>query len=204
MSSNEPLPYFVHPTAVVDEPCDIGPGARIWHFCHLMAGARVGADSSLGQNVFVAAGAVVGARVKVQNNVSLYDGVVIEDDAFLGPSCVLTNVKNPRSEVSRRDAFARTLIRRGATLGANATVVCGVTVGRYALVAAGAVVTHDVADHALVVGVPARRVGWVGRRGVRLAGPGPDGVLSCPESGERYREEGGTLVALERGATGTR
>ncbi|MBI4954908.1 MAG: N-acetyltransferase [Myxococcales bacterium] len=203
MSSNEPLPYFVHPTAVVDEPSDIGPGARIWHFCHLMAGARVGAESSLGQNVFVAAGAVVGARVKIQNNVSLYDGVVIEDDAFLGPSCVLTNVKNPRAEVSRRDAFARTLIRRGATLGANATVVCGVTVGRYAFVAAGAVVTHDVADHALVVGVPARRVGWVGRRGVRLAGPGLDGVLTCPESGERYREERGALVALERGAEGS-
>ena len=187
----------IHPSAFVDEPCTVGAGVRIWHFCHVMAGARIGAGSSLGHNVFVASGVVVGERVKIQNNVSLYDGVVVEDDVFLGPSCVFTNVKHPRAEISRRDAFERTLVQRGATIGANATLVCGVTVGRYALVGAGAVVTRDVAPHALVQGAPARPVGWASRRGRPLPPPDADGVLRCPESGERYalRDEG--LVVLD-------
>ena len=138
---------FVHPTAVVDQPCRIGDGTKVWHFCHVMAGARIGRGCTLGQNVFVSGGAIIGDRVKIQNNVSIYDGVVIEDDVFLGPSAVLTNVRNPRAAVSRRDAFETTLLRQGCTIGANATIVCGVTIGRYAFVAAGAVVTHDLPDH---------------------------------------------------------
>src|SRR5271170_3613011 len=141
-------PFFAHPSATVDEPCEIGEGTKIWHYGHVMSGARVGRGCVLGQNVFVAAGAVVGDRVRVQNNVSVYDGVVVEDDVFLGPSCVLTNVSNPRAGVRRRGQFEMTRIRRGATLGANATVVCGLTVGRHAFIAAGAVVTADVPDYA--------------------------------------------------------
>lgn len=187
---------FVHPSAVVDDGAVIGHGTKIWHFCHVMAGARIGRGCVLGQNVFVASGAVVGDRVKIQNNVSVYDGVVVEDEVFLGPSCVLTNVKNPRAGVSRKEAFVETRLRHGCTLGANATVVCGVTVGRYAFVAAGAVVTRDVADHALVTGMPARQVGWVSRRGVRLPPPDEDGVCRCPESGEGYLLVDGELSLL--------
>ena len=160
--------WFAHPTACVDEPASIGPGTRIWHFCHVMSGARIGAGCTLGQNVFVGAEVVVGDRVKVQNNVSLYDGVLVEDDVFLGPSCVFTNVKNPRAAVSRRGELSTTWLGRGCTVGANATVVCGVRVGAHAMIGAGAVVTRDVVEHALVVGVPARRVGWVGEAGERL------------------------------------
>ncbi len=187
----------IHPTAIIDPGATIGSGTRIWHFGHVMAGARIGADCTLGQNVFVASGAVIGDRVKIQNNVSVYDGVTIEDEVFLGPSCVLTNVRNPRAAVSRRDAFQKTLLRRGCTIGANATVVCGVTVGRFAFVGAGAVVTRDVLDHALVVGVPARQVGWVSRRGCRLPEPDEDGVTRCPESGEGYLLADGQLQRLE-------
>jgi UDP-2-acetamido-3-amino-2,3-dideoxy-glucuronate N-acetyltransferase len=154
-------PFFAHPSACVDEPCDIGAGTKIWHHGHVMAGARIGRDCVLGQNVFVAAGAAVGDRVRVQNNVSIYDGVTLEDDVFLGPSCVLTNVRNPRAGVDRRGRFEPTLIRRGATVGANATVVCGLTVGRHAFVGAGAVVTRDVPDYAIVAGVPAKVTGDV-------------------------------------------
>jgi UDP-2-acetamido-3-amino-2,3-dideoxy-glucuronate N-acetyltransferase len=178
---------FIHATAVVDGGALIGEGTRIWHFCHVMAGARIGRECMLGQGVFVADGAVLGDRVRVQNNVSVYGGAVIEDEVFLGPSCVLTNVKNPRADISRRDEYQQTLLKQGATIGANATIVCGITVGRYAFVGAGAVVTHDVPDHALVVGTPARRVGWVSRRGCRLPEPDDDGVMRCPESGEAYR-----------------
>lgn len=188
-----PLPY-VHPSAVVEAPDEVGGGTKIWHFCHVMAGARIGAGCTLGQGVFVAKGAVVGDRVKIQNHVSVYDGVVVEDEVFLGPSCVLTNVRYPRAAVDRKHAFETTRLRRGCTLGANATVVCGVTVGRYAFVAAGAVVTRDVPDHALVAGAPAAQIGWVGRAGLRLPEPDARGYTRCPETGERYQLSDGALV----------
>ena len=187
---------FVHATAIVDEGAELGAGTKVWHFCHVSAGAVLGAGCVLGQNVFVAAKVRVGDRVRVQNNVSIYEGVTLEDDVFCGPSCVFTNVAHPRADVSRKGAFERTLVRAGATIGANATVVCGVTIGRHAFVAAGAVVTHDVPDYGLVMGVPAVLDGWVGRRGVRLV-PDGDG-FACPESGWRYRRtpEGG-LTCLD-------
>ena len=174
----------IHETAHLDATAEVGEGTAIWHFCHVAAGARIGARCTLGQNVFVAGGAVIGNRVKIQNNVAVYAGAVVEDDVFLGPSCVLTNVRNPRSQVDRRAQFETTRFRRGATVGANATVVCGVTLGRYAFVAAGAVVTADVPDYGLVVGVPGRRVGWASRHGHRLTFH--DGEAVCPESGLRY------------------
>ena len=177
---------FVHPTAVVDEPCEIGAGTKIWHFCHVSAGAHIGQGCVLGQNVFVAATAVIGNGVKIQNNVSIYDGVVIEDEVFLGPSCVLTNVRNPRAAINRKHAFEMTRLQQGCTLGANATVVCGLTIGRYAFVAAGAVVTKDLGDYALALGVPARQQGWVSRRGCRLPEPDAHGIMRCPESSARY------------------
>ncbi len=193
------LGYFVHPLAVVDLPCEIGAGTRIWHFSHVMRGARIGRECVLGQNVHVGSGVVIGDRVKIQNNVSLYDGAVVEDEVFLGPSCVLTNVSNPRAAVERKAFFERTLLRRGCTIGANATVVCGRVVGRHAFVAAGAVVARDVDDYALVVGVPGRRVGWFSRHGHRLdVGAGQrDGILVCPESGWRYRLEDGAVTCLD-------
>jgi UDP-2-acetamido-3-amino-2,3-dideoxy-glucuronate N-acetyltransferase len=177
---------FVHPSAIVEEGAVIGEGTKIWHHGHVMAGARIGEECSFGHGCFVAGGAVIGDRVKVQNHVSVYDGVTIEDEVFLGPSCVLTNVKNPRAGVSRREAYEATLLKHGCTVGANATIVCGVTVGSYAFVGAGAVVTKDVPDYALVVGNPARQVGWVSRRGCRLPEPDDDDVARCPESGEAY------------------
>jgi UDP-2-acetamido-3-amino-2,3-dideoxy-glucuronate N-acetyltransferase len=179
---------FVHESAWVDEPCEIGAGTKIWHFSHVMRGARIGRDCVLGQNVHVASDVVVGNGVKIQNNVSLYTGVVLEDGVFCGPSVVFTNVGTPRSEFPRRDRYERTLVRRGATLGANATVVCGVEIGEYAFVAAGAVVTKDVPAYALVKGVPARRAGWACRCGVILrAGK----RLRCEECGSQYEETGG-------------
>lgn len=189
----EPPEPFVHPSSVVDDGASIGRGTRVWHFCHVMSGARIGDGCTLGQGVFVASRVVVGHRVKIQNHVSLYDGVEVEDDVFLGPSCVFTNVTHPRAEVSRRERFEPTRVRRGATVGANATVVCGVTIGRYAFVAAGAVVTRDVADHALVMGVPARQTGWVSRRGVPLPDPDATGLMRCPEGGEAYVLADGAL-----------
>ncbi|GIW79550.1 MAG: N-acetyltransferase [Gemmatales bacterium] len=178
--------YYVHPSAYVDQPCEIGAGTKIWHFSHVMAGARIGKKCILGQNVHVASDVVIGNNVKIQNNVSLYTGCIIEDDVFLGPSCVLTNVVNPRSEISRRHEYQRTLIRRGATIGANATIVCGKTIGRFAFIAAGSVVTRDVPDYALMMGVPARRVGWMSRHGYRLGPADADGIMICPQSGFRY------------------
>ena len=180
--------HFAHETACVDDGARVGDGTSIWHFCHVMGGARIGRGCVLGQNVFVADDVVVGDNVKIQNNVSLYTGVVLEDDVFCGPSCVFTNVRNPRSQVVRRHLYERTLVRRGASIGANATIVCGVTIGRYAFIGAGAVVNRDVPDYALMLGVPAARRGWMSRHGHRLAPAGEGGEMTCPESGWRYRE----------------
>lgn len=182
-------PYFVHPSAYVDEPCTIGAGTKIWHFCHVMAGARIGERCNLGQNVFVADDVVIGNNVKIQNNVSVYTGVTLEDDVFCGPSCVFTNVINPRSQVVRHNHYQPTLVRRGATIGANATIVCGATIGRYAFIGAGAVVRGDVPDYALMLGVPARQRGWMSRHGHRLSERNSEGYLVCPESGWRYQEK---------------
>jgi UDP-2-acetamido-3-amino-2,3-dideoxy-glucuronate N-acetyltransferase len=190
-------PFFAHPTAVVDTPSAIGDGTKIWHFCHISANAKIGRRCIFGQNCFVANDVVIGDNVKVQNNVSIYTGTVIEDDVFLGPSCVLTNVSNPRSQVLRHSLYERTLLRRGASIGANATVVCGVTVGRYAFVAAGSVVTKDVPDYALVMGVPAKRVGHMSRHGYRLGAPDKDGIRKDAVSPYRYREEQGGMRCLD-------
>jgi UDP-2-acetamido-3-amino-2,3-dideoxy-glucuronate N-acetyltransferase len=180
--------YFTHESSYIDQPCEIGEDTKIWHFCHVMAGAKIGSRCVLGQNVTIAGDAVIGNNVKIQNNVSVYSGTMVEDDVFLGPSCVLTNVTNPRSQINRHSLYERTLIRRGATIGANATIVCGITIGYYAFIAAGAVVAKDVPDYALMAGVPARRQGWMSRHGIRLGAPDRDGVMMCPESGLRYRE----------------
>ncbi len=188
--------YFVHESSFVDQPCEIGDGTQIWHFSHVMRGARIGRECTLGQNVYVSDGVVIGAHVKIQNNVSVYRGTVIEDEVFLGPSCVLTNVTNPRAEIGRRTLYEPTRLLRGCTIGANATIVCGTTIGRYAFVAAGAVVTKDVPDYALVTGVPARRKGWMSRHGHPLAHP-RDGIMVCPESGYRYELKDGRLRCLD-------
>lgn len=189
---------FVHPTATVEDGAHVGEGTKIWHFCHVMPRAEIGAGSSLGQNVFVASGVRVGRNVKIQNNVSLYEGVELEDDVFCGPSCVFTNVNNPRSEIVRKGEYQRTRVRRGASIGANATIVCGSTIGRYAFVAAGAVVSRaEVPDYALMMGVPARRRGWVSRHGHRLPEADAQGISVCPESGWRYQEAAGRLRCLD-------
>ena len=180
--------YYVHPSSYIDESCTIGAGTKIWHFCHVMPGARLGERCILGQNVHIANDVVVGNNVKIQNNVSVYTGVELEDDVFCGPSCVFTNVINLRSQIVRHRLYTRTLVRRGATIGANATIVCGVTIGRYAFIGAGAVVRHDVPDYALMLGVPAVRRGWMSRHGQRLPAPDRQGMLVCPESGWRYQE----------------
>ena len=176
----------MHPSAIVDAPASIGEDTAIWHFSHVMSGAVIGRRCTVGQNCFVASDVRIGNGVKVQNNVSIYDGTTIEDDVFLGPSCVLTNVSNPRSEVDRRALYERTTIRRGATIGANATVVCGLSVGRYSFIGAGAVVTSDVPDYAFILGVPGRRVGWMSRHGHRLALDVDGARARCPESGLTY------------------
>lgn len=185
----------IHPSAIVDPGAVLGEGCRVWHFCHISAGAVIGARCSFGQNVFVANDVRIGDNVKIQNNVSVYDAVTLEDDVFCGPSMVFTNVYNPRSAVTRKDEYRRTLVRRGATLGANSTIVCGSTIGRYAFVGAGAVVNRDVPDFALVVGVPARRVGWMSRHGERLALPAQGrGRARCPHTGDEYVLEGDVLT----------
>lgn len=187
----------VHPSAVIDDGAVIGEGARIWHFCHVSPGARIGARSVLGQNVYVGGGAVVGEDCRVQNNVSLYDSVILEDGVFVGPSAVFTNVVNPRARAERKSEYQETRVREGASLGANCTIVCGVTIGAYAFVAAGAVVTHDVPDFALVGGVPARVMGWISRHGDKLDLPvDGDGDASCPATGERYRMADGRVTLL--------
>jgi len=174
---------YIHPTAIIDDNVEIAEGTKVWHFCHVLDGSRIGKNCVLGQNAMVGPNVSLGNGVKLQNNISIYAGVTIEDDVFLGPSMVFTNVLTPRAFVERKDEFAPTLVRRGATVGANATTVCGNTIGLYAMVGAGAVVTHDVPDFALVLGNPARQVGWVSRTGERL---GTD--LICPRTGETYRE----------------
>ena len=188
------MPPQLHPTAIVDEGARIGDGTRIWHWVHVSGGARIGERCSLGQNVYVGNRVVIGDNVKIQNNVSVYDNVTLEDDVFCGPSMVFTNVYNPRSAVSRKDEYRDTLVRRGATLGANCTIVCGVTIGAHAFVGAGAVVNRDVPDFALMVGVPARQVGWMSRFGERLALPlEGEGEATCPHTGERYELRDGRV-----------
>jgi len=177
--------FFVHPTAVVDYGAEVGPGCKIWHFTHIMPGAVLGEGCNLGQNVVVSPGVVLGRNVKVQNNVSIYTGVTCEDDVFLGPSCVFTNVTNPRSAVNRRDQYAETRVGRGASIGANATIVCGHNIGAFAFIGAGAVVTKEVPSYALVVGNPARQMGWMSEYGHRLEFDA-SGRATCPESGEEY------------------
>lgn len=180
------MAYTAHPTAVIDEGCTIGEGTRIWHFSHIMTGCTIGEGCNIGQNVVVSPDVKLGRNVKVQNNVSIYTGVECEDDVFLGPSCVFTNVINPRSAVNRRGEYLRTLVKKGATIGANATIVCGHDIGRYAFIGAGAVVTKEVPDHALVMGNPARRTGWMSEHGHKLTFDAK-GEATCPESGHRYQ-----------------
>jgi UDP-2-acetamido-3-amino-2,3-dideoxy-glucuronate N-acetyltransferase len=181
---------FVHESSYVDEGCEIGKGTKVWHFSHLMAGARIGERCNIGQNVVISPGVVIGNNVKIQNNVSIYTGVLLEDDVFCGPSMVFTNVVNPRSHVSRKDEYRQTLVKRGASLGANCTVVCGHTVGAYAFIGAGAVVTKDVPDHALLVGNPARITGWMCQCGIKLAsGAAPPAAATCGSCGTSYRAD---------------
>jgi UDP-2-acetamido-3-amino-2,3-dideoxy-glucuronate N-acetyltransferase len=184
--------YFVHESSFVDEPCEIGPGTKIWHFSHVMKGSVIGRDCNIGQNVVVSPGVKVGDGCKIQNNVSLYTGVILEDFVFCGPSMVFTNVVNPRSEIVRKDEYKRTLVRRGASLGANCTIVCGVTIGEYAFVGAGAVVTRDVPEYALVVGNPARRTGWMCRCGVKLEVSGER--ARCAACGAAYTMHAGVVA----------
>jgi UDP-2-acetamido-3-amino-2,3-dideoxy-glucuronate N-acetyltransferase len=192
--------YLIHPSAYIDEPCKIGEGTKIWHFCHVMAGARIGKNCNIGQNVFIASDAVIGNNVKIQNNVSVYTGVIIEEDVFLGPSMVFTNVVNPRSHILRRDEYLTTLVKKGATIGANATIVCGVTLGRYAFIGAGAVVTRDVPDYALVYGNPGRIQGWVCQCGVRLdfSRQGEIETTTCTQCGDRYQKLGTSVTPVEK------
>lgn len=190
----------IHPSAIVDEGARIGTGSRVWHFVHVCAGARIGEGCSLGQGVFVGNDVSIGRNVKIQNNVSVYDAVTLEDDVFCGPSMVFTNVHNPRSAVVRKNEYRCTLVRRGATLGANCTIICGTTIGAHAFVGAGAVVSRDVPDFALMVGVPARQIGWMSRHGERLDLPlVGDGEARCPVTGDRYLLQGGNCRLEELG-----
>ncbi len=188
-------PPFIHESAYVDEGAVIGPGTKVWHFCHVMPGAVIGSDCSLGQNVVVMGGTRIGNNVKIQNNVSVYEGVQLDDDVFCGPSMVFTNVVNPRSAVSRKHEYKPTLVGRGATIGANATIVCGVTLGPFAFIGAGAVVTHDVPAHALMTGVPAKRTGWMCECGVKLS----EDILEirCSECGKNYSRKSQVLTRVE-------
>jgi UDP-2-acetamido-3-amino-2,3-dideoxy-glucuronate N-acetyltransferase len=187
--------FFAHETAVIDEGVSIGSGTKIWHFCHIMTGCRIGENCNLGQNVVVSPGVELGTNVKVQNNVSIYTGVICEDDVFLGPSMVFTNVINPRSAITRRNEYIHTNVGKGATIGANATIVCGNNIGKFAFIGAGAVVTREVKPYALVLGNPARQAGWMSEFGHRLIF-GKDGIAICPESKEKYRLEKESVVKI--------
>ena len=188
--------YFAHETAVLDEGCQVGKNTKIWHFAHVMSGAVIGENCVIGQNVMVANRVTLGTGVKVQNNVSVYEGVVCEDNVFLGPSMVFTNVINPRAFIERKSEFKTTLVKRGATIGANATIVCGNTIGCFAMIGAGAVVTHDVPDYALVVGNPARQIGWVSEHGMKLEFDN-NGYATCPETGQRYQLQNDFVKRIE-------
>lgn len=193
------MSYSVHPSAIIDTGAQIGEGSRIWHFVHVCAGARIGKGVSLGQNVFVGNRVVIGDRCKIQNNVSVYDNVTLEDGVFCGPSMVFTNVHNPRALIERKSEYRPTLVKRGATLGANCTVICGVTVGAFAFIGAGAVVTRDVPDFALVLGTPARQIGWMSAYGERLDLPlSGKGEAVCPQTGDRYILAGDSVILMER------
>ncbi len=192
---NETFSYFAHATAVIDAGCKIGEGTKIWHFSHIMPDCTIGKDCNIGQNVVVSPGVVLGNHVKVQNNVSIYTGVTCEDDVFLGPSMVFTNVSNPRSAVNRRGHYEKTCVKMGASIGANATIICGHTIGRFAFIGAGAVVTKDVADYALVVGNPGRQIGWMSEFGHRLKFDSNQQAV-CEESGEKYEQIGGQVRKL--------
>ncbi|HNT93802.1 MAG: N-acetyltransferase [Bacteroidales bacterium] len=187
--------YFAHDTAVIDEGCTIGRGTKIWHFSHVMKDAVIGERCNIGQNVVVSPGVILGNNVKVQNNVSIYTGVICEDDAFLGPSMVFTNITNPRSAIIRRDQYVTTMVRRGASIGANATIVCGNEIGAYCLIGAGAVITKPVKPYALVVGNPGHQTGWVSEYGHRLSFDGR-GIAVCPESGQRYKLSDGEVTKI--------
>lgn len=189
------MSYFAHPTAIIDEGCKIGSGVKIWHFCHLMANCVIGEGCNIGQNVFIGAGVILGKNVKVQNNVSIYEGVICEDDVFVGPSAVFTNVINPRSAISRKNEFRKTRVRKGATIGANATIVCGNEIGEYAFVGAGAVVTKAVLPYALVIGNAAKQVGWISEYGERLHF-NEKGIAVCLKSGQQYQQKMDTVVKL--------
>ena len=189
--------YFAHSSAVIDEGCNIGNGTRIWHFSHIMPGCIIGDGCNIGQNVVVSPDVVLGKNVKIQNNVSIYTGVVCEDDVFLGPSMVFTNVINPRSAVNRKNEYARTFVRKGATIGANATIVCGIEIGEFSFIGAGAVVTKNVPAYALVVGNPARQIGWMSEFGQRLRFD-ENGLAICPESKETYQLTNGTVIKIEK------
>jgi len=193
---SEEKKYFVHPSSYIDENVEIGEGTKIWHFCHILRNTKIGKNCVLGQNVMVGPNVKIGDRVKIQNNVSVYEGVELEDEVFCGPSMVFTNVINPRAFIERKHEFKKTLVKRGATLGANCTIVCGVTIGRYALVGAGAVVTKDVKDYALVVGIPARQIGWVCKCGVTLKNKVGDTYV-CSSCGSTYKEKNGELIPIE-------
>jgi UDP-2-acetamido-3-amino-2,3-dideoxy-glucuronate N-acetyltransferase len=191
--------FSVHETALVDEGASIGAGSRIWHWVHVCAGARIGKDCVLGQNVFVGNRVVIGNNCRIQNNVSVYDNVTLEDDVFCGPSMVFTNVYNPRAAVSRKDEYRDTIVRQGATLGANCTIICGVTIGEHAFIAAGAIVNRDVKPYSLMAGVPARHIGWMSRHGERLDLPlEGDGEATCSATGTRYRLQGGQCQCLDQ------
>jgi UDP-2-acetamido-3-amino-2,3-dideoxy-glucuronate N-acetyltransferase len=187
--------YFAHETAVIDDDCKIGKGTKIWHFSHIMAGSEIGENCNIGQNVVISPGVKLGKNVKVQNNVSIYTGVICDDDVFLGPSMVFTNVINPRSAVIRKDRYLETIVERGATIGANSTIICGNIIGRYAFIGAGAVVTKDVKPYSLVVGNPARQTGWMSEYGHKLVFD-RNGVAFCPESNERYRLDKGIVSKI--------
>lgn len=188
--------YFAHETAVIDAGCEVGEGTKIWHFSHIMSNCYIGRQCSIGQNVVISPEVRIGNGVKIQNNVSVYTGVICEDDVFLGPSAVFTNVINPRSAIVRKNEYKPTLLRKGATIGANATIVCGITIGKYAFIGAGAVVTKNIPDYALVVGNPARQTGWMSEYGHKLKFS-PQGLAVCPESQEKYRLENGKVSKIQ-------